>query len=226
MLTPAPPPDEAVALSPHEEKLVRGTYRVMAHVGSQQLSLRTVAKELGISPALLVYHFETKDNLLLQTMRWALFETAERIRRQLEPVDDPAEALDALLEAVFHDAQANRDYYLVYLDLVQYSIRNESFSGLTELLWTYVNGSYAVVIQHGVAAGLFETDDIEAAARQARAVIEGTVLQWLQDANWRRTHARLRGECRQVLEAILAPPSAPRQVGGPAVRAAAIATKP
>ncbi len=226
MLTPSPPPDEVVELSPHEEKLVRGTYRVMARVGSQQLSLRTVAKELGVSPALLVYHFETKDNLLLQTMRWALFETAERIRKNLEPVDDPAEALDSLLAAVFHEARANRDYFLVYLDLVQYSIRNESFSGLTELLWKYVNGSYAVVIQHGVAAGLFETDDIEAAARQTRAIIEGVVLQWLQDADWQRTHAKLHGECRNALEAILRGRPAPRRVGGRTVRAAATASKP
>lgn len=205
MLTPAPPPEEAFALTKREAELVRGTYRVMARVGSQQLSLRTVSKELGISPALLVYHFESKDKLLLAAMRWALFETAERIRKRLEPVEDPAAALDALLDAVFDDARANRDYYLVYLDLVQYSIRNRSFSGLTELLWKYVNGSYAVVIQHGVAAGLFEAEHIEAAARQTRAVIEGTVLQWLQDADWRRTHAALHTECRQSLEAILSP---------------------
>jgi AcrR family transcriptional regulator len=221
VLTPAPPPDEAVRLSPHEEKIVRGTYRVMAEVGAQQLSLRTVAKELQVSPALLVYHFETKDKLLLATMRWALFENAERIRQRLEPVDDPADALDALLEAVFHDARANRDYFLVYLDLVEYSVRNKSFSGLTDLLWKYVNGSYAVVIQHGVAAGLFASDDIELAARQVRAVIEGTVLQWLQDPKWQRTHAKLPEECRQVLESILASRPARGRAPARAQRAAA-----
>jgi AcrR family transcriptional regulator len=211
MITPSPPQDEFPPLSPREEELVRGTYRVMARIGSQQTSLRIVARELDVSPALLVYHFGTKDNLLLSTMRWALHQTVDRIGSRLEEVDDAEHALDVLLDAVFDDAIANRDYYLVYLDLLEYTVRNPSFNGLTDLVWKYVNGSYAVVIQHGVAAGLFDTDDIEASARQMRAVIDGTVVQWLQDKDWKARHAHLAAECRQMLDAVLAPPPAARR---------------
>jgi len=193
---PAPPEGELPPLSEREEALVRATYEVIARVGSQQLSLRPLAKELGVSPTLFLYHFGSKDNLLLATMRWAVLELVERIGARLEHVDDPERALGALVDAIFtDDAKATRDFYLVYLDLVQYCVRNPSFSGLADLLWKYVNGAYAVVIQHGIASGTFDIEDIELTARRARATVEGYVLQWLQEERWERRHAALRSEC-------------------------------
>jgi len=203
-----PPADELPPLSEREVELVRGTYRVMAEMGSQQLSLRPLGKELGVSAQLLVYHFGSKDNLLLATMRWAVLELVERIRARLEDINDPEEALEALVDAIFVDPQENRDFYLVYLDLVQYSVRHPSFSGLAEMLWKYVNGSYAVVIQHGVATGVFDIDDIELAARKARAIVEGGFVQWLQAEDWEESHAELRDECHHALTALLNGPSA------------------
>ncbi|MEN3280957.1 MAG: hypothetical protein V7607_2097 [Solirubrobacteraceae bacterium] len=208
MLTPSPPAAETPPLSAREIELVRGTYRVMAAAGSQQLSLRQVGKELHVSAALFMYHFKTKDNLLLTTMRWVVLEIVERIRTRLADVDDPEEALSALLDVLFADPEANRDFYLVYLDLVQYSVRHPDFGGLAEMLWKYVNGSYAVVIQHGVATGAFAVDDIELAARQARAVVEGGLVQWLQDREWRTAHRRVRDECHHAVLTLLKHPQA------------------
>lgn len=203
VLTPSPPASERPTLNEREAELVRGTFRVMAQVGSQQLRLRPLGQELGVSAALLVYHFETKDNLLLAAMRSAVFDLVERIRARLEDVDDPHEALETLVDAIFVDPQENRDFYLVYLDLVQYSVRHPSFGGLTELLWKYVNGAYAAVIQYGVAAGVFGVDDIELAARQARALVEGAIVQWLQSPDWESTHAQLREETHYALTTLL-----------------------
>jgi AcrR family transcriptional regulator len=203
MLTPSPPADETSPLGEREAAFVHETYRVMADVGAQQVSLRLLGKELGVSPGLLVYYFKSKDNLLLEAMRWALLEVVERIRARLEDIDDPEEALAGLVDAIFVDPHDSRNFYLVYLDLVQYSVRHPSFSGLAELLWKYVNGSYAVVIQHGVAAGVFDIDDIELAARQCRAIVEGSFVQWLQSEDWRQSHVQLRDECQHALTALL-----------------------
>jgi AcrR family transcriptional regulator len=209
VLTPSPPADETPPLGDREAEFIRAAYRVMADHGAQQVSLRQLGKELGVSPGLLVYYFKTKDNLLLQVMRWALLEVVERIRARLEDVDDPEEALTGLLEALFANPRESRDFYLVYLDLVQYSVRQPSFRGLAELLWKYVNGSYAVVIQHGIATGVFTTDDIELAARQCRAFVEGSFVQWLQSEDWEERHVAQRDECHAVLSALLKGSPAP-----------------
>jgi AcrR family transcriptional regulator len=200
---------EPKVFSAHELKLVRGTYRAMARAGTQQLSLRDIAKELGVSPALLVYHFGSKDNLLVETMHWALAGSVGRIERRMAGIEDPLEALAAILDAVFVGARANRDFYLIYLDLVQYAVRHESFTTLAALLRQHINDSYAAVIRRGVDAGLFETADVDLAARQVRAIVEGGFMQWLQEDDWEQTHAALQRDCHAAVLRLLAPhPSA------------------
>lgn len=196
---------ETKAFSEHELKLVRGTYRAMARVGAQQISLRGIAKELGVSPALLVYHFGSKDNLLIETMHWALAGSVRRLQRRIEGIEEPREALHESLGAVFVGPRENRDFYLIYMDLVQYAVRNASFTKLAALLRKHIDDSYATVIRQGVAAGLFEAQDIELAARQVRAVVEGGFLQWLQTDDWEQTHDALRRDSYAAVLRLLAP---------------------
>lgn len=202
--------------SPHEIKLVRGTYEAMARTGTQQLSLRAIAKHLDVSPALLVYHFGSKDNLLIETMHWALAGTVHRIERRIAGVEDPHTALGELMDAVFVDARANRDFHLIYMDLVQYAVRRESFATLTELLHQHINGTYAEVIRQGVQAGAFEVADVDLAARQVRAIVEGGFLQWLQREDWEQTHADLQRDCHAAVMRLLTPGASPntRSPGG------------
>jgi AcrR family transcriptional regulator len=203
----SPLPLETRWLSPHELKLVRGAYQAMARAGTQQLSLRGIAKQLDVSPALLVYHFGSKDNLLIETIHWALAGTVRRIQHRIEGMTDPLEAMAELMEAVFVDARANRDFHLIYMDLVQYAVRRESFAKLTDLLHQHINDTYAVVIRQGVEAGAFEADDVELAARQVRAIVEGGFLQWLQEEDWEQTHAALQRDCHAAVLRLLAPRS-------------------
>lgn len=184
---------------------MRGTYGAIARLGTQQVSLRGIAKELGVSPALLIYHFGSKDNLLIETMHWALAGSVRRLQRQIEGIADPQEALRVSLGAVFVDARANRAFYLIYLDLVQYAVRHESFTQLAALLREHIDDSYATVIRQGVAAGVFEVHDVALAARQVRALVEGAFLQWLQTDDWEETHAALQRDCYEAALRLLAP---------------------
>jgi AcrR family transcriptional regulator len=196
---------EPKVFSEHKLRLVRGTYNVMTRVGAQGLSLRGVAKDLGVSPALLIYHFGSKDNLLIETMHWALAGSLRRVLRRIARATDPREALAASLDGVFVDARANRDFYLVYLDLVQYSVRHESFTVLAALLRQHIDDAYAAVIRQGVDAGVFDVANVDQAARQVRALVEGAFLQWLQTEDWEETHAALRHESYQGVLRLLAP---------------------
>jgi AcrR family transcriptional regulator len=196
---------EPKVFSPHEIRLVRGTYRAMAQIGTQQLSLRAIAKQLDVSPALLVYHFGSKDNLLVETMHWALAGSVRRIQRRIAGIEDPHEALAAILDAVFVGPRENRDFYLIYMDLLQYAVRHESFSELAALLHRHITDSYAAVIRQGVQTGVFDVDDVELAARQVRAIVEGGFLQWLQDEHWEQTHAALQRDSHAAVLRLLEP---------------------
>ena len=78
------------------------------------------------------------------------------------------------------------------------------------MLREQVNGSFAAVVTRGVETGVFRVDSVELASRQARAVVEGGFIQWLQDTNWEQTHAQLKLDCHRALLAMLsAAPTAP-----------------
>ncbi|MGH8923435.1 MAG: TetR/AcrR family transcriptional regulator [Acidimicrobiia bacterium] len=192
------------------DDIIRSAYQVMARRGSHRLSLQDIASEAGVSKGLLLYHFGTKDNLLLATMRWALQGTADRIRRRVAKASGSEQAIVALIEAIFVSPQANRDFYMFYLDLLEHQVRVPSFRTLAEMLDEIINGLYVEVIQRGQHDGVFAVEDVRLTARHMRALIEGTFLQWLQSDDWEKSHAQWRDECRRALLRLLGAPLASR----------------
>jgi AcrR family transcriptional regulator len=182
--------------SEREIGLIRSTYRVIARQGGHRMSLQDIADEAGVSKGLILYHFKSKDRLLLETMRWALVGTAARIREGVSGVEDPREAIAALVDAVFIGPEQNREFYLLYLDLVEHAARVPSFKGLYALTHRIVNGMYAEVIREGVDRGVLAVRDVDDAAAAVRAHTEGTFLAWLQEDDWEESHARYKQRCR------------------------------
>lgn len=200
--------------SSREMELIRSAYRTMAARGSQRMSLQDVANDAGVSKALLLYHFGSKDALLFAAMKWALDRTAERIREGLDAGATPQERISSLIDAVWVEPEANREFYLFYLDLVEHAGRVPGFDGLSEMLHETVNGLYAEVIAEGVADGVFDVPDVEVAARHMRALIEGTFLQWIQTRDWAQNHQDWKKRCREELLRILGTTEPDRGQGG------------
>lgn len=191
--------------SAREMEIIRSAYRTMARRGSHRMSLRDVAEEAGVSKALILYHFGTKDALLFEAMKWAVERTAERIRGGLEALDRPEDQISALIDAIFIEPAANREFYLFYLDLIEHAGRVPSFGTLSATLEEIINGLYAEVIQEGVDAEVFDVTDTAVASRHMRALIEGTFLQWIQTDDWERSHPVWKAQCREALLRLLLP---------------------
>ncbi len=190
-------------LSAREVELIRSAYRVISRKGGHRLSLQDIADEAGVSKGLIHYHFRTKDNLLLTTMRWALLRIGLRIRERMAGMEDPQEALGALIDAVFVDPERNRDFYLLYLDLVEHAARVPSFGELFLVTRNIINRHYAEIIRQGLEHGAFNVDDVDRAATAMRAYIEGIFLSWLQEEDWKGTHSHYRSLCRDGLLRLL-----------------------
>lgn len=167
------------------------------------MSLQDVADEAGVSKALLLYHFGTKNALLFAAMKWAVERTAERILNEMEPEGGSEEQIAALVDAIFIEPKANREFYLFYLDLIEHAGRVPSFGGLSKMLDEIINGLYREVIAEGMAEGVFDVPDVDVAARHMRALIEGTFLQWIQTDEWRESHAVWKEQCRVALLRLL-----------------------
>jgi AcrR family transcriptional regulator len=186
-----------------KSELVRTVYAVMARDGVHRVPLQQIAEEAGVSKGLLLYHFATKDAMVLAAMDWVLEATGARIRERMRGVTRPQDLLPAVLDAIWIDPEANRDFFRFYLDGVEHQARSPEFDEFGERGRSIIETLYGDVIGEGVDAGIFCVDDVGMAATQMRGVIEGLFLGWLQTTDWRATHPHFKSLCLQSLQRVL-----------------------
>lgn len=96
-------PGKKEAEEVRREQIVQASFRVAAREGLEQLTIRLVAAEAGLSTGLVFFHFESKEVLLLALLDWLLdslfeyWETPENM--------SPVERLLTLLQADLQDTQ-------------------------------------------------------------------------------------------------------------------------
>jgi AcrR family transcriptional regulator len=180
-------------------ELIRAAYKVMARDGVHRVPLQQIASEAGVSKGLLIYHFQTKDGLVLAALEWVLETTESRIRDLLARSSDPTGAISTVVDAVWVGPEANRDFFRFYLDGVEHQARSPEFDEFADRAGSIMNSFYREVIVAGVEAGGLRVEDPTAGAIQMRAVIEGMFLQWVQTHDWRSNHKHYKEWCRQAL---------------------------
>jgi AcrR family transcriptional regulator len=199
----ATPAAGEATLAPRALALVRSAYQVLTRQGSHRLSLQDVADQAGVSKGMVLYYFDSKEHLLVATMRWALEEYADRLRRSVAGAGGPDEALAALVDASFAGPEEDRDHFLLYLDMVEHAARVPAFGLLPGTARELFDGLYEEVVRDGLARGRFRVEDPAAAAAAMRALIEGTLLGWLQRDDRRAAHADCKVRCLRGLRTLL-----------------------
>ncbi len=194
-------------LSPPQQLLLRSTYRLISQRGVHRVSLEDIAELAGVSKGLVLYHFKTKERLILATMRWALAATAARIRTAMAAAHSPEAKVVAMIDAIWVGPDTNRAFYLTYIDLAAHAARSETFTELSETFHSIVDALYADAVREGVTAGAFAVEGVDEAAMVVRAIIDGLFVQWMQDRTWKRRHASYRDVCKRAVLAYLARPA-------------------
>jgi AcrR family transcriptional regulator len=184
-------------LAPKQARLIRSAYKVMGEKGLSHLSLQDVADEAGVSKAILPYYFESKENLILLTMRWVLARVAQRIREAIAEADTAEAKVSAMIDAIFVGPESNRRFYLVFFDFLGYAARNDRFGDVSATFHEICNNLYAEVIRLGQEEGVFGGEDAREAATVVRALVDGLFTQWIQDREWQRVHPEYREMCKR-----------------------------
>lgn len=194
---------EGDSLAPKQAHLIRSAYKVMGEKGLGRLSLQDVADDAGVSKAILPYYFESKENLILLTMRWVLARVAQRIREAIARADNAEAKVSAMLDAIFVSGESNRRFYLVFFDFLGYAARNDRFADVGATFHEICNGLYAEVVRAGQDEGVFNDTDAREAATVVRSLVDGLFTQWIQDKDWEKTHAEYREICKRSVLAYL-----------------------
>lgn len=154
-----------------------------------ELSMARIAREAGISKALLYHYFPSKQDFFLATLQDAAEELARRT--QPDPELSPAEALSASLDAFLGWIEENE---LAYRKLM------ESAGSVPEVgEWiTQVRDDTSARILDGMGVGADPPPKVRAATRAWLWFMDGAILDWLDHRDLER------GEVRDLLLGSLA----------------------
>jgi len=91
------PPEE------RREQLIAATIRCVANQGLADTTIATVAREAGLSQGIINLHFQSKERLLTETLRFIADEYRNAVREAvLRSGDEPQAGLTALVDLDFH----------------------------------------------------------------------------------------------------------------------------
>jgi AcrR family transcriptional regulator len=183
-----PPPQQ----SARQEELLRVAYRLMATKGMHRMTLQDVADAAGMSKANVVYHYKTKEDLVLTAMQWVLERVASRVVEATASADGRNAKIRAMIDAIFLDPQRNRTFYTVYAELIAHSSRNRRFAALNGWFREIVTGQYAAVIG---STNRRSRKTVAESAKVVRALIDGLFLQWLEEPDWEARHREYKDLC-------------------------------
>ena len=155
--------------------------RLFAAHSYAELSMAQIAREAGISKALLYHYFPSKQDFFVAT----LHQGAEEIARRTEPDPDlpPFEALAASLDAFLGWIEENETAYRKLIESV----------GVVPAVKTLVDGirdRTSARILDGIGAGDPPPAPTRAAVRGWLWQMDGVILDWLEYRDMSRAEVR------------------------------------
>jgi TetR/AcrR family transcriptional regulator, transcriptional repressor of bet genes len=103
--------------APEERRaqLIEATIRCVAGRGLAETTIATVAKEAGLSQGIINLHFQSKERLLTETLRYLADEYRTACNNAAaSSQDDPVAGLQAMVDLCFQRSICNRDKLAVW----------------------------------------------------------------------------------------------------------------
>ncbi len=184
------------------DALIRAGYAEILEKGIHSTTLDSVVARANSSKGGALHYFRTKDDLLFAILEW-LITQLDRGLDEVAVSGQPARArLSAELELLFHSAEVNRRFYLVFFDYVSAGARGERVRKLFEGFFARARQRDRKIVEDGIRERVFRRVNPQEAAATIRALVDGYCLQWLLCSDSPPVEA-LRDRCRSVLGAYL-----------------------
>ncbi|WP_254839049.1 TetR/AcrR family transcriptional regulator [Natronomonas marina] len=163
------------------ERIMDATYRALCEQGYASLTMQDIADECDCSKSLLHYHFDTKEDLLVELLAHLLERFEERVADA--DTDDPRDQLVELVDMfLFGDERGieeHRAFHTALLELRAQAPHNEAFREQLAENDARVHAAVAAVVERGVDDGTFRNVDATRAAAHLLAAVQGARIRWV-----------------------------------------------
>jgi AcrR family transcriptional regulator len=134
-----------------------------------------IAAALGVSTALLFYHFGTKEQLFAAALEHAVAKDLARLDATVAKAKDPADGVRRIL--ALYSPQGNAEGWTIWVDAWSESLREPEMRATSRRLDVRWKDVLAEQITAGVQQGVFHCPDPDGAAWRLSALLDGLAVQ-------------------------------------------------
>jgi AcrR family transcriptional regulator len=160
------------------EELMVATLRCLAELGPIATSVRAIAREAGVSPSLITYHFGAKSELIAAAYDFHSDQLRDATDEVLERAgDDPSARLSAFLRIGFDPRFLNEEYITARFLFWGLARTDEQVAKVHAA----INARYRKHLGDLVEAAVGPTPDHDGLVFALTALLDGLWLEWILD---------------------------------------------
>ena len=163
------------------EQMLRAALEVIVERGYPDTRIQDVAERAGTSPALVIYYFKTKDQLLTEAMRFSEDTWYEDGMRRIVAIGTAAGRLEELValccQPEADDPDAPSASWLLWVDLWAQAARHTEVAGVRQRFDERWRDTIASLVTQGQEAGEFGPVDPADFAVTMSSLLDGFAIQ-------------------------------------------------
>jgi AcrR family transcriptional regulator len=164
------------------EQMLRAALEVIVENGFPNTRIADVAERAGTSPALVIYYFKTKDQLLTEAIRFSEDTWYENGMSRLAAIDTAAARLEELvamscLPGADYEPDAPNTSWLLWLDLWAQAARHPEVGGVRQKFDERWRDTIASLVTQGQETGEFGPVDRADFAAMMSSLLDGFAIQ-------------------------------------------------
>ena len=156
------------------EELLAATLEQVERLGLAATRVADVAQALGVSPALVFYHFGTKDALLAEAFAYAVQRDLDRLDAAVARGTDPVDRLRRAMKE--YGPTGSAPGWLLWIDAWAVALREPSIRTVLRKLDRRWKALLRQVIEEGVEEGSFTCADPKATVTRVLALADGLAV--------------------------------------------------
>jgi AcrR family transcriptional regulator len=161
------------------EQMIRAALEVIQERGFPDTRIADVAQRAGVSPALVIYYFGTKDSLLTEAMRFSEDAFYDLGARRMEAIASAKGRLEEIvaLTCLPTDEDDAADSWTLWLDLWAQAARHPAVARVREEFDEHWRETLRTIVRKGQADGEFRAIDADDFAVGFSALLDGLAIQ-------------------------------------------------
>ncbi|MDX1672902.1 MAG: TetR/AcrR family transcriptional regulator [Balneolaceae bacterium] len=156
-----------------KRRILDASQELIVDGGYQNLSLRKIARKIGVSATSIYLHFDNKDHLIHTLMEKSIDKLNRQLMERAREIENPVSRLEALARTYIEFALENpREYQIIYL------VSSDAMTRYPKEKFREARRGYEVLtrtIEEGVQSGLMEEDNPRLASYSFWAQLHGVM---------------------------------------------------